>query len=80
MGWGTGGFSGWGWLMMILMVFFWGLAIWAIFSVIGGWTSKKRDGEIPIHGESALGLLKKRYAAGEITREEYETLRDDLSR
>ncbi len=73
------GWSGWllGGLMMLL---FWGgiiaLVFFAIraFSGSGSRTVSKQTNS----GESALDILKKRYARGEISKEEYETIRGDL--
>ncbi|CAG1008252.1 MAG: SHOCT domain-containing protein [Candidatus Methanoperedens sp.] len=48
------------------MVLFWGAIIWLVISLINGVTKKSE--ETP---ESALTILKKRYARGEITREQY---------
>jgi putative membrane protein len=69
-GWGMGG----GWLYM---VFFWGLVIAAVIAVTIAITRKK-DGGGP-EGESAMEILKKRYAKGEISKEEYDALKKDIS-
>lgn len=69
-GWGMG--FGFGWFFMIL---FWALLILGIVYIvklIGG--GSKREGK----EETALDILKKRYAKGEINREEYEKIKDDL--
>ena len=67
-----GGFS-WMWLMPIFFIVFWGLVIWGIRGLSGprGSDSPKAD--------SALELLKKRYARGEISKEEYEDKKRDLA-
>jgi putative membrane protein len=63
-GWGFGGF--W-WIMPILMIVFWGLIIWGIVMLVRR-PSSSSSGP---NDDSALEILKKRYAAGEITREEF---------
>jgi putative membrane protein len=50
----------------IIMVLFWGAIIWLVISLINAGTRKSE--ETP---ESALTILKKRYAKGEITKEQY---------
>ncbi len=80
-GWDMG--FGWGgWLIGgLIMLVFWGgviaLAFFAIRALMrpGG---ERVEGEYQLHrGETALDILQKRYARGEISREEYlETKRD----
>lgn len=67
-------FGGWGWLMMLMMIVFWGLIVWAVIWAIGAFTHSdgKRD-------DSAVEFLRRRYAAGEISREEFEAKRGHLS-
>ncbi|MFO7539831.1 MAG: SHOCT domain-containing protein, partial [Chloroflexota bacterium] len=73
---------GWGgWLLGgFMMLLFWGGVIALVFFGIRAFTgsanrnvTKQTDS-----GESALDILKKRYARGELSKEEYETIRSDL--
>ncbi len=74
-GWGMmGGGFGLGWFMPILMLIFWGLAIWGVIALVRG---VEKPGSSP-PAESALEILKKRYARGEISKEEYEAKKKDL--
>jgi len=70
-----GGFGGM-WLMPIFMVIFWGLVIWGIVALVRGLS--KGDGGSSAPSDSALEILKKRYAQGEITKQEYEEKKKDL--
>jgi len=72
MGWyGMMGFGmGFG---FIFMLFFWGLIIWLIVTLINASQSNK-------NGTDSLTILKKRYASGEITKKQYEETRKELSR
>jgi len=69
MGWGGMWF---GWLISILALF---LIIWIIvrFSV----TNQHRQ-HFPPPSESPLDILKKRYAKGEIDKEQFERIKKDL--
>ena len=77
MGPGMMGF-GWGWFMPIFMVVFWGLVVWGIIALVRGLggccVSSQRDDK-----ESALDILSKRYAKGEINREEFEVKKRELT-
>ncbi len=81
-GWGMmgpgmmGGF-GWGWLMPIFFIIFWGLVIWGIVALVRGLSGSR--GSDSSTAESALEVLKKRYARGEINKEEYEEKKKDLT-
>ena len=81
-GWGImgpgimGGF-GWMWLMPIFMIVFWGLVIWGIVALVRGLSGSR--GSDSSKADSALEVLKKRYARGEINKEEYEEKKKDLA-
>lgn len=73
--------DGWlgGWLMMIFMLFFWVLVIVGIVLLARWLASRPTNGILQAgHGESAVEILKRRYASGEITREEFLEMRRDL--
>ncbi len=80
---GPGMFGRWGgwtwgfgmWLGGLAMLIFWGALIigaLVVVRLLGGGVSG-RDGS-----PSPLDILKRRYASGEITREQYEQMRKDL--
>jgi len=59
--------------------FFWILIIGLIFVLI--WSNtRERDKYIPFNqkGEDAMDILKKRYAKGEITKEQFQKMKEDL--
>ena len=83
--WGHGpGMMGWGygmgWFGSILMVAFWVAVIvgmiflirWLVVSTRGGVSGARSE-------DSALEILKRRYARGEINKEEFEEKKKDLA-
>jgi putative membrane protein len=76
MGPGMMGGFGWGWFMPIIMIVFWGLVIWGIVALIRGLSTP--DSGRSTQADSALEILKRRYARGEITKQEYEERKKDL--
>ncbi len=68
MHWGNFGGMGYGGFGWIIMVLFWALVILGIVYLLKQIFSDKK---VTSRTESAENILKKRYAAGEITREEY---------
>ncbi|MBU0968498.1 MAG: SHOCT domain-containing protein [Proteobacteria bacterium] len=68
-GYGMG--MGFGWVFMII---FWGLIIYLALSF---W--KRNDRGDTRTKETALEILKKRYARGEISKEEFERMKKDLN-
>lgn len=72
MHWDYGWGMGFGWIFMVL---FWVLIIMGIVFLIklvsGGMKAERKE-------ETALDILKKRYAKGEISREEFEDKRKDI--
>lgn len=83
--WGTNSFCGWGpsfghgpwfigWLFPIL---FWGLIAYLVFSLIKSlFSSSTRSSQ----SDAALGILRNRFAAGEIDEKEYNAQKAVLNR
>ena len=84
MGWDMG----WGWMFSggLMMVFFWGgllvLVVLVVRALSGDRYSRSPDDHsAPVRKalpQTPLEVLQTRYAKGEISREEYETIRHDL--
>jgi putative membrane protein len=83
-GWGMGpGMMGWwgaGWFGPIFMMIFWILIIILIVLLIRRLSSSRQTIRQNLGGEeSAMDILKKRYARGEIDKIEFEAKKKDLS-
>lgn len=81
-GWGTAG-GGWGWglamgLGWLAMLAFWGAVIVGVVLLVRALSGS--SGSARSTGDTALDILRRRYASGELTREQYEQLRQDLER
>ncbi len=80
MWWGNG--FGWGWMVFggLMMWLFWAavivLVILAIRAFSGGRPLTGPSAQPP---QTALDILKERYARGEITKDEYESMRRNLA-
>lgn len=76
MGW----YDGMGWFMLfggILFVLFWGAIIFLIVWAVR--RSSQGHGAGTPGNRSALDIAKERYARGEITKEQYEQIKKDLT-
>jgi putative membrane protein len=73
-GWGMG------WFGMIFMIIFWGLIMVGLVSLIR-WliqnTNSKGHSGVSV-GPKAIDILKERYAKGEISQDEFETMKKDI--
>ena len=67
-----GGGMGFGWFFWIILLV---LIIWAVVQFTNN-GNRQNDGLKD--GETPLDFLKKRYAKGEISKEEYETIKRNL--
>lgn len=74
----TGFGMGFGWFGFLMMAVFWmaviAAAIW-LFNNLFPQNRQSTNGNEP---ETAVTILKKRYARGEMNKEEYEAIRHDL--
>ena len=76
--WHWFGHGGFGWVGMIIMAVFWavviGLIIWGVVRM------GRRGCCMPYeHDERALDIARERYAKGEISKEQFEQIKKDLS-
>jgi putative membrane protein len=72
--WHTG--EGMGWWMVFggaLWLLFWAAVIYVVVQVSRGWSNDQRPTDQPID------IARRRYAAGEITKEQFDELRNDLT-
>ena len=79
--WGMGpGMMGWGWFGPLFMLVFWVLIVVLIILLVRRLVSAGHPNVTgPPQENSALEILKKRYARGEINKEEFEDKKKDLS-
>ncbi len=75
-GYGLRGFRGVLWIPPVLILL---LVIAVVVLAVLLATRKRRASEPLQGGEDSLEILKRRYARGEITREEYERMKQDLA-
>ena len=74
---GFGMMNGFGGVFMILLwIVIIGLGVWLVSNLVSR-TNSQPPANLP-PAESALDILKKRYARGEITREQFEEMRRTL--
>lgn len=77
-----GGWYGHGWGHMffggLMMLLFWGGLIVLVVAVVRGFGRSDDRGRADASGSTALEILQKRYARGEIEQEEYEQRRRKL--
>ncbi len=66
------------WAMMISMVIFWVAIIVAVFALIRWLAWPTGRPTAPTERDRALQILKERYAKGEISKEDYERMREEL--
>lgn len=79
--WGSGMMGGtWGWIGGIFMILLWILIVIGIVFFIRSFMTSRQISKCPppSGSESPLDILKKRYARGEINKEEYESIKHDL--
>ena len=74
-----GGSGGMGTLMLLSMLLFWAAAILGLVALVR-WAAGLPWGRTEAMGDTdALEVTRRRYARGEITRDEYLRIRDDLA-
>ena len=65
----------WGILMMLMMALFWILVVVGLFAAVRWLIAKGKNQQT----DSALNILRERYARGDINKEEFESKKKDLS-
>ena len=67
----------WGgiWFAWIFRLVFVGLIVWLIVNAV---SNNKHPQNFPYKSETALDILKKRYAKGEISKEQFEQMKRDI--
>ncbi len=75
--WGYWGGGPGGWFGPLLMLVFWVLVIGGIVLALRSWWHQpSHRGQ---YGDNALDILRERYARGELSREQFEEMRRDLT-
>ena len=79
--WINGGWGGTPWMMIFPLFFLVLMVVFMVFMMRGGMGGGPMCGgsqKTPGSGETSREVLDRRYARGEITREEYQQMRKDL--
>ena len=75
----SSGFGWGGWIIGgLIMILFWGGLIALVFFSIRAFSSGQKQTNNMTSRETAIDILKKRYAQGEIDKAEYEAIRRDI--
>lgn len=69
---GGGGYMWFGWIFWLILL---GVIIWAVVTIINKSQMGTRNSQ---PGETAIDILKKRFAKGEITKEQYDQMKITL--
>ena len=73
------GFAGCGgWYGSIMGLIFLGITIWFVFLLIGQSHRRNFDSNTNNQNASAIEILKKRYARGEISKDEFERIKKEI--
>lgn len=77
---GPGPWWGWGWMIggWVMMLVFVGLIIAGIVVLVRALTHRSVFSPPALDKDSALEILRRRYAAGEINKEQFEEMRRTL--
>ena len=75
-GMGTFGFGGMGFGWIFPMIFI-GVIIWGVITLSNNYKNSNHYHSLPV-GDDAFDILKKRYAKGEITKDQFEQMKKDL--
>ena len=68
----------WGWIAVALIWLIWTLVVFGVgWAIAYQFRSTERKHQAPTH-EHALEVLKLRYARGELTREQFEQMKQDI--
>lgn len=62
-----------------VMIIFWGLVIWGIVALIQSVAKNNTQSAGGSQGDTALEIVRKRYARGEITKAEFDQTKKDLA-
>jgi putative membrane protein len=75
--WGAGGWIWMGIMMLAGLV----LIVAVVYALLKGASTSRAQGSnaSPVHRETPLEIAQRRYASGEITQEEFERIKKDLS-
>lgn len=76
--WGGYGGFGTGWFMPIVWVIIFGLIVMAAFALLRGFSGNGRIQPVSGGPNAALDILNRRYASGELSKEEFEEKKKDL--
>jgi putative membrane protein len=69
---GGGGYMWFGWIFWLILL---GIIIWAAVTIINKIQTGTGNNQL---GESSIDILKKRFAKGEITKEQYDQMKTVL--